>query len=179
MLVYIATIVTFEYPSFAVSWVISWEALYLTCPIIIIYILWSESITPILKKDKCAINKTESFNRDLFLINFSFILGALLSFLIQYNNTDLAGWWPLVFWFMTLFGFLYAFAFSLIALMLDSHKRYTFIFSTLIILIIPPLCFLAYVMPFSIFAHYCFFYVVTGSLLGLHLTIALGYRILK
>lgn len=175
VLVYLATVVTFEYHSSAVPW----QGLYLTSPLIFIYIFWSESITPILKKDEHAINKTESFNRDLFLINFSFILGGLVSFLVQYNNTDLAGWWPLVFWFITLFGFLFAFAFSLIALILDSHKRYTFIFSIFIILIFPPFNFLAYTMPFSIFAHHCSFYAITGFLLGLHMTLALGYRILK
>lgn len=175
VLVYIATIVTFEYHSSAVPW----EGLYLTSPLIFIYIFWSESITPLLKKDERTLNKTESFNRDLFLINFSFIFGELFSFLVQYNNTDLAGWWPLVFWFITLFGFLFAFAFSLIARMLGSHKRYTLIFLIFIILIIPSLSFLAYTMPFSIFAHHRSFYVVTGSLLGLHLTLALGYRILK
>jgi hypothetical protein len=173
-LVYIAIIVTIECHSYLVPW----QGLYLTSPIIFIFILWSERITPILKKDERAINKTESFNRDLFLINFSFILEELLSFPVQYNNPD-AGWWPLVFWFITLFGFLFAFAFSLIALMIDSHKRYTFIFSILIILLIPPLSFLAYAMPFPIFANHYFFYVVTGSLLGLHLTLALGYRIIR
>lgn len=104
------------------------KAFYLSSPIIIIVIIWSEITNFLHNSNKVALTKIEAFNQDLFLLTFSLISGELLSFLFQFKNVDLLGWWPVVIDLMAIYGFLFAFVFSLIALGLDNHKKYTFVY---------------------------------------------------
>lgn len=148
-----------------------WEGFYLSSPIIILVIIWSEMITSILNSRKGAISKKEEiFSHDLFLITFSFISGTLLSFLFEYKNSDVLGWWPVIIYITAFYGFLFAFIFSYIAQGLNNHKKYTF-FYFFLILFFPPLSLLG-----------CFdkngFNVFIGLLLGVHLLFVLGYRVL-
>jgi len=105
------------------SYAAHWEGFYLSSPIIIIVIIWAEMTTSLHNSNNGAITKIEAFNQDLFLLTFSLISGELLSFLFQFNNVDLLGWWPVVINFVAIYGFLFAFAFSIIALRLDNQKE--------------------------------------------------------
>ncbi|EHL31801.1 hypothetical protein [Legionella drancourtii] len=167
IIVYLAASITMESHSNAAHW----EGFYLSSPIIILVIIWSEIRISILNSYTGAISKKEAiFHNDLFLITFSFISGTLLSFLFEYKNSDVLGWWPVIIYIMAIYGFLFAFIFSFTARGLDDHKKYTFVYFFLLLLF-PSLSLLG-----------CFdnnrFNVFIGLLLGVHLLFVLVYRIL-
>jgi hypothetical protein len=151
------------------TYTVSLEGVYLTLPLIIAMIIWSEKTASLINKTTQAMTKEESFQQDLFLISFSFILGILLSFIFNFKNSDVRGWWPLALYIITAFGIFFAFIFSLSGQMLSNHKKYTFVFFYLIILLISLLSFLPYIWPFSIFGKKDFFYEYMGLLLAIHL----------
>jgi hypothetical protein len=174
LIVYISVIYSMNFYSYAISW----ESLYLTCPLIISVIFWSERTTSLINKAAQTMTKDETFKRDLFLISFSFISGELFSIIPQFNNNDVRGWWPLALYFITAYGVLLAFIFSIFALLLNNHKKYTFVFFYLIIILIPFLSYLAYMNPFSLYAKSEFFYGYTSILIGIHLLYCLGQKAL-
>ncbi|HGU7323851.1 TPA: hypothetical protein ACNBB8_003162 [Legionella pneumophila] len=168
---YMLVAFTMEYHSPALSW----EGLYLSCPIILSIIFWSEGITPLFNKEGTPLTKSEGFNRDLFLISFSFISGELLLLLFEDKNSDVLGWWPVIIDFITIYGFICALIFSLSALALDNHKKYTCAFASLFIVLIPLLIFLPRYVSFFFWGEIEFFYVVSGLLISVHLLLCFGY----
>jgi hypothetical protein len=160
------------------TYIVSLEGFYLTIPLIIGVIIWSEKTSSIINKATRTKSIEEIFQQDLFLISYSFILGSLLSFIFNFNNSDVRGWWPMALYIITYFGVLFAFIFSLSGKILNNHKKYTFAFFYLIIVLIPLLSFLPYIWPFSIYGKRDFFYEAMSLLLGIHLLCCLGQKIL-
>lgn len=158
------------------SYKFSMESIYFSFPLIVAFIFWSERAAVVLQKHDGSTTKTERFNRDLFLISFSFISGDLLSLLFQYNNSDTIAWWPLAIYFISAFGILFAIVFSLIAMMLNNHKKYTLIYSLVLILNLMFISFMMHLDPLSIFARYETFYIIFLLLIGIHLLLCLGYK---
>lgn len=167
IIVYLVASITMESHSNTAHW----EGFFLSCPIIVLVIIWSELTTSIINSSKGTISKKdEDFNRDLFLITFSFISGTLLSFLFEYKNSDVLGWWPVIIYIMAIYGLSFAFVFSFMAQGLDNHKKYTY-FYFFLILLFPPLSLLGFFDKNG-------FNVFIGLLLGVHLLFVLRYRIL-
>lgn len=171
-IIYLTVVTTMEYFSYKFSL----ESIYFSLPLIVAFIFWSERTAVVIQRNDGSITKTEGFNQDLFLISFSFISGNLLSLLFQYNNSDTIGWWPLAIYFISAFGILFAIIFSLIALMLNNHKKYTLIYSLVLIINLMFISFMMHVDPLSIFAKSNTFYIIFLLLIGVHLLLCLGYK---
>lgn len=173
LVIYLIVLITMEYfsPRF------SFESIYYSVPLITAWILWSEKTTLIIKKSDSQSTIREQFSRDLFLISFSIISGYLVSLLLQYDNSDLLAWWPIVIYLISIFGLIYAFLFSLIATLLNHHKKYIYVCCFVVLL---PSLFVSLMMhlnPLSIYAQDKTFYMIFLCLMGLHLFIALGTKI--
>lgn len=173
-IIYFVVVTTMEYFSYKISM----ESLFLTLPLISILIFWSEGTTSVIQKPESYLTKTEEFKRDLFLVGYSFISGYLLSLLFQYDNSDTRGWWPLTIYFITAVGSLFACIFSLIAMMLNYHKKYTLACSFVLILSLMFVSFMMHLNPLSVFAKYETFYIILLFLIGLHLLLCLGYKVI-
>ena len=166
-LTYISVIFTMQYQATSGSW----ESIYMTSPLIVSFIFWSEKINFLIQKSSITLEKSDSFRVDFFLISFSFLLGELLSFLFQFNNTDLRGWWGLALSFVTAYGILFSLIYSLFARLIDNHRKYTYIFSLMLIFWILVDSLLTYGMPLSFFALDEAFYGFTGVLIIIHILI--------
>ena len=101
---------------------ISLMSFFQTLPLIVIVVYWSEKFAHYIKQPEGCLKKIEVFNRDLFILSFSFLLACLISLLFAYNNSDAKGWWPFIIYFITLYGLFYSFIFSIIALLIKNHK---------------------------------------------------------
>ena len=172
--IYFIVATTMEYFSYRVSL----ENIFLTLPLIGALIFWSQKTTLLNRKADSFMTKLEIFYRDLFVVCVGFICGYFLSLLFQYDNSDTLGVWPFAIYFSAILGLLLACVFSLIAMILNEHKRYTFVFSSFLMLWLIISSFLAYHKPFSVFARDETFYAALFFLIGIHLLICLGYRIM-
>ena len=171
-LIYLTVVTIMEY----FSHTFSLENIYISIPLIAMFIFWSEKTTLVIQKRDISITNKEVFNRDLFFVSYSFISGNLISLLFQYNNSDTLGWWPLAIYIVSTFGVIYAFLFSLIAMTLKNHKKYTLIFSIVLISILIFISLMMHLNPLSIYAKYETFYIIFFILITLHLAICLGYK---
>jgi hypothetical protein len=158
---------------------ISLESIYLTVPLIGGLIFWSEKLTPLIQKPDSSITKTEEFFRDFFLITYGVLSGYMLYLVFQYNNTDARGWWPLVIYFITARGIIFAFFFSLLAMIFNGHKKYTLFFTFALILLLMFISYMEYLYPMSFFAHSEAYSIGLLLLMGIHVSLCLGYKILK
>lgn len=166
-IIYVTVVTVMEY----FSHTFSVENIYISLPLIAMFIIWSEKITLVIH-----ITDKEVFNRDFFLISYSFISGNLISLLFQYNNSDTLGWWPLGIYIISVFGVVFAWLFSLIAMMLKNHKKYTLIFSMVLISVLIFISFMMHLEPLSIYAKYETFYIIFSIIISIHLVLCLGYK---
>lgn len=171
-IIYLTVVTTMEY----FSHIFSLEHIYISIPLIVMFIIWSEKTTLAIQKSDISITNKEVFNRDLFFISYSFICGYLISLLFQYNNSDTLGWWPLGIYIVSAFGIIFAFLFSLFAVMLKSHKKYTLIYSLVLIFILIFISFMMHLDPLSIYAKYETFYIIFFILISLHIMLCLGNK---
>lgn len=172
VIIYLTVIATMQYFSPAFSF----ENIYISLPLIVALIICSENTRSIQIPDN-DLTKTERFFQDCFLISYSFIAGNLLSLLFQYNNSDVLGWWPITIYFSSLIGVLFAIMFSLFAIMLNIHKKYTLVYSVILVLVQMFISFMMHLNPLSIFARDKTYYAVFLFLIGMHLFICLSYII--
>lgn len=129
-------LITFIFAVFAMSYQTantSFDGFIQTLPLIIIFIFWSEKSEPLIKRTESNLKKAQIFNRDTFILSFSFLLGCLISLLFAYDNSDAKGWWVLIIYFISLYGLIFSLIFSGIALLIKNHKAYILVFSFLII----------------------------------------------
>ncbi len=166
ILIYAALVFIMEY----FSPKLSLEIIYLSLPLISVFIFWSEKTTVLLQKSDTVIIKEEAFLRDLFLITFGFFSGYLLYLMFEYNNSDARGWWVIAIYFVSAQGVLFAFIFSLLATILNGHKKYTFIFTGILILI---------QTAESIIAKPEWDYISLLILIGLHFLFCLGSKLIN
>lgn len=158
---------------------ITFEGFYLSLPLVSLMVYWSEQMVCLVRLKNCQLTKQESFNRDLFMINYSFLLAGLLSLLFQYSNSDARGWWPLFLYFNSLEGFIFSLLFSLIALMLPPHKNYTITFTSVIMLFITFSKFWPYTISFLFIEKIEFYYAVIFSLFIIHVLSVFVYKSYK
>lgn len=169
-------LITFICAVFAMSYQTvntSFDGFIQTLPLIIIFVFWSEKSAQLIKQTEGNLKKAQLFNRDTFILSFSFLLGYLISLLFAYDNSDVKGWWVLIIYFISLYGLIFSLIFSGMALLIKNHKAYTLVFSLLIIGLVsagkffPPYTFI------PLLGYIDTFYAVTGALLILHCLFAI------
>jgi hypothetical protein len=107
------------------------------------------------------------------------LLACLISLIFSYDNSDAKGWWVLIIYFTTLYGLFFSLIFSVIALLIENHKIYTMIFSSLIIALISLGSFFPHYTPLLLLGNTDTFFVITGSLLIVHCLFAIGYKVAR
>ena len=158
---------------------ISLKDFFQALPLIVIAVFWCEKSAHTIKQPERNLKKTELFNRDLFILSFSFLLACLISLLFTYDNSDAKGWWVLIIYFITLYGLFFSLIFSVIALLIKNHKIYTMIFSFLIIVLVSLGSFFPHYTSLPLIGSIDTFFVVTGSLLIIHCLFAIGYKVVR
>ena len=148
-------------------------------PLIIAFVFWCEKSAHFIKQPESNLKKTEIFNRDLFILSFSFLLACLISLLFAYDNSDAKGWWVLIIYFITLYGLFFSLTFSILALLIKNHKIYTMIFSLLIIVVVSLGGFFPHDISLPLIGSIDTLFVITGSLLIIHCLFAIGYRVVR
>lgn len=173
-----STIIAFICATFAMQYhtaSFSFSDFFQTLPLIIVAIYWCEKSAYFIKQPEHSLKTIELFNRDLFILSFSFLLGCLVSLLFAYNNSDAKGWWSLIIYFITLYGLVFSVLFSTIVLLIKNHKTYTMIFSFLIIVLVSFGNFFPHYTSVPLLGNIDTFYVITGALLMAHFLFAIGY----
>lgn len=153
------------------------EAFFQSLPLIILAIYWCEKSAYYIKQPESNLERRELFNRDFFIIGFSFLLGCLISLIFAYNNTDAKGWWSLIISFITLYGLFFSLIFSIIALLIKNHKIYTMTFSFLILLLVSFGSFFPHYLPLPFLRSVETFYIITGLILIIHCLVAIGCKV--
>ena len=91
------------------------------------------------------------------------------------NNIDLRGWWPFVTLLISLYGFLFSLIFSITGLLINNnHKKYTLIFSAIIMFIYSSLKFFPKNIFFLNLMKVETFYVISITLLSAHFLLILA-----
>jgi hypothetical protein len=150
-----------------------------TLPLIIVFVFWSEKSARLIKQAESNLKKSELFNRDMFILSFSFLWGCLISLLFAYDNSDVKGWWVLIIYFISLYGLIFSLTFSGIALQVKNHKRYTLVFSLLIIIFVSMGKFLPHHTFIPLLGYIDTFYAITCILLIIHCLFAINCKITK
>ena len=175
-----SVIVAFIFASIAMeynTYHLSLESTYLSLPLIFIAVYWCEHAACLVRSPDYKLTKIESFNRDLFAISFSFFLACLLSLLFQYNNSDAKGWWGLYIYYIGLYGLVFSFLFSLIALIIPSHKTYTLVFSFIIVSFLSVTKFYPSYVTVVFIGEIDSYFVITCSLLFGHFLFFIGWKL--
>lgn len=155
----------------------SFEGFFQTLPLIIIAVYYCEKLAPLMSQPEHNLKKSELFTRDLFILSFSFLLSCLLSLIFSYNNSDVKGLWPLIIYFITLYGLFFSVFFSAVALLIKNHKTYTIVFSLLIIVLVSMGKFFPHYTFIPLLGNIDTFYAITCSLLLFHCLFAINYKI--
>lgn len=158
---------------------ISFKDFFQALPLIIAFVFWCEKSAHFIQQPEVNLKKTEIFNRDLFILSFSFFLASLISLLFAYDNSDARGWWILIICFLTFYGLCFSLIFSTIALLIKNHKIYTMIFSFLIIVLVSLGGFFPHDISLPLIGSIDTFFVITGSLLIIHCLFAIGYKVVR
>lgn len=158
---------------------ISLESIYLTLPLIGGLIFWSERWTPLLRKSDSYITKEEAFSRDFFLITFGILSGHMLYLIFQYNNSDARGWWSLGIYFIAAQAVVFAFLFSLFAMILNGHKKYTLIFTFVLMGLLLFIISMQYLYSLSFFTNSEAYSICLLLLIGIHALMCSSYKILN
>lgn len=169
-------LITFIFAVFAMSYQTantSFDGFIQTLPLIIIFVFWSEKSAQLIKQTESNLKKVQLFNRDMFILSFSFLLGFLISLLFAYDNSDVKGWWVLIIYFISLYGLIFSLIFSAIALLIKNHKAYTLVFSLLIIGLVSLGTFFPRYTFIPLLGYIDTFYAITGALLILHCLFAI------
>ena len=142
-------------------------------PLILAAIYWSEKSGSWISSNEHHLKNKTVFARDLFLLSFSFFTGFLISLCLAYNNSDAKGWWTLFIYFMTFYGLVFSFVFSIFALLIKNRKAYVLMFSFLIIIVSSFGNYLPTIVKIDAF------YLITGLLLVIHCLFAIIYKVTK
>lgn len=158
---------------------LSFEGFFQVLPLIIIAVYYSEKLTPLINQPEQTLKKSKLFIRDLFLLSASFLFATLLALIFSYNNSDVRGWWPLIVYFISLYGFLFSLFFSAMALLIKNHKTYTIIFALVTIVLISMGQFLPHYMFIPLLGNIEAFYVTTIALLIFHCLFAISCKLIR
>jgi|GEM_PF-2636312 len=158
---------------------ISFEGFLQTLPLIAVVVYWCEKSAYLMALPECKLKKIELFRRDLFILSFSFLLGCLVSLILAYNNSDARGWWSFIVYFITLYGLVFSAIFSTIAQLIKNHTRYTIIFSLLVITLVSSGNFFPRYIPIPYLGSIDIFYLMTCTLMIVHLLFAMTCKIIS
>jgi hypothetical protein len=158
---------------------VSFEEFFQTFPLIIILVYWCQKSAFLITLPECKLKKIELFRRDLFISNFSFLLGCLISLILAYDNSDAKGWWPLILYFLAAYGLVFSAIFSTIAQLIKNHKTYTIIFSILLITLISLGNFFPRYIPIPYLGSIDIFYLMTCTLIIVHLLFSITCKIIS
>ncbi|PJD92824.1 MAG: hypothetical protein CK424_04395 [Legionella sp.] len=158
---------------------ISFADFFQTLPLIIIAVYYSEKLAHLISQPEHNLKTPRLFTRDVFILSFSFLFACLLSLIFSYNNSDARGLWPLIIYFITLYGLLFSLFFSAVALLITNHKVYTIIFALIIIVLVSMGQFFPSYTFIPMLGHIETFYVITCSLLILHCLFTVGYKTIR
>ncbi len=150
-----------------------------TLPLIIIAVYYSEKLAYLITQPGHNLKKSKLFTRDLFILSFSFLFACLLSLIFSYNNSDAKGWWPLIIYFVTIYGLIFSIFFSAVAVLIKNHKVYTIVFSLVIMVLVSMGQFLPFYTYIPMVGNIETFYVTTCSLLIFHCLFTLIYKTIK
>ncbi|CDZ76135.1 hypothetical protein BN59_00401 [Legionella massiliensis] len=156
---------------------VSFEGFLQTFPLIVLVVFRCERLAPLISQPEYHLNKQELFLRDSFILSFSFLLACLISLLFQYDNSDVRGWWSFIIYLFALYGLFFSLTFSIMALLIKNHKRYTLIFSFLIIFFISLGKFFPHYISIPLIGEVDSFFAFAGSLLIFHCLFAISYKI--
>jgi hypothetical protein len=158
---------------------VPFEGFFMSLPLVSIVVYWSQKVAPLIYYEDDQLSKQSIFSRDLFLMNFGFILSCMISLLTQYDNSDARGWWPFILIIMSLYGLIFAFAFSLIALLLENHKTYLMVFSFITLVIFSLSKFWPYFISVPFIGEIHSYSVIIYSMIICHLLWCLGFKLKK
>ena len=151
---------------------VHFEGIYITLPIVLAFIYWSQKTSNILFMSGSKTKKSDRFKIDLFLITTSFLLAGLLSLIMDLNNIDLRGFWPFLIILISVYGFFFSAIYSISGLISNkNHKNYTLIFASSIILIFSLLRFFPKNIRFSNLIEIESFYALSIILLLINLVL--------
>lgn len=150
--------------------------LLITLPLIWGFSIWSSHRVSYKEEIKNELDKQNAFYKDLFLINYGFVISTLISFDIRFANTDIRGWAPFILYFSGIFGFFYAYVYSLFSILLKSHQKYTRAFFLLICLFEISINLTAYYSPLSFYRSDKFYYSCIGSILLIHIMVCIAFK---
>lgn len=145
-------------------------------PLIAITVYGCEKYACLIAQSDSHLKKIELFKRDLFALSFSFLLGCLISLIFAYSNSDARGWWSLIIYLTTVYGFIFATIFSISAQLIKNHKKYTFASSVLIFILLSFGNFFPRYIHISFLGSIDIFYFTTCSFLMVHLLFCIGYQ---
>ena len=173
---YLSGTLAMEYQSYKIS--VPFEGIFMTLPLVLAFIYWSQKINKLLFLNSSIITKKEGFKIDLFLITTSYLLAGFVTLMMDLNNSDLRSFWPFFIFFISVFGFIFSLIYSLSGLVFnESHKKYTLYFSVAIMSIYSLLS----VFPRRIWVFNLVeietFYAIPILLLSLHLGYILGFQL--
>lgn len=83
---------------------------------------------------KNRMARENNFQRDVFLISYSFLIASLISLLPEYDNSDVRAWWGVSVYYVSLIGIMFSWFFASFNCFSRDHKVYTNIFSLIIIM---------------------------------------------
>ncbi|HAT1815624.1 hypothetical protein SC122_03715 [Legionella pneumophila serogroup 1] len=152
--------------------------LFMTFPIIWGIVIWSSWIITLKENANYQLDKRMAFHWDLFSISYGFVIGTLIAFDIRFANADIRGWGPFALYYSCFLGFSYACIYSLFAIQLKSHQKYTFIFFIIICLFEFGINLIAYNNPLSFYRSDKFYYLFIGVLLLIHISICMLVKLL-
>lgn len=114
---------------------VPFQGLLIILPLAMSFIFWSQKREDILCVKHSEWSQSNSFKTDLFWVSTSFFLAAVLSILLDLNNSDLRGWWPYVIYFKAFFGIFFSWGYALLGMAIKrNHIKYTSLISLGIIL---------------------------------------------
>lgn len=107
------------------------EGLIISLPLVCIVIYMSEKGSSL----KYQTTILSVLNREFIIISTSFFFGTLLSLIINYDNTDLRGWWPLYLYVFFIISLGFSLFYILISWIFSFHnEKYNYFFSSILVL---------------------------------------------
>ena len=150
----------------------SFEGPLLALPVICLIMYWSEKEVRFLKENDSDLTSLNKFQRNFFITAYSMNIGNLISLLLQYNNSDVRGIWPIAIYYTFFVSVIFSLLFSMISYALPTHKRYSIAFSFVIFTVFSISKFWPYYVAVPYVGQTSFYTVVMVSLISIHLLFA-------
>lgn len=115
----------------------TYEGFIITTPLIVTMVFLSELSGRLVTFPYLKLSPQQLFQRDIFLINYTFLFGGMIGVIIDHDNVDLNAWWALFLYLITFYGFVFSLLFIFVEQILKySNTLYNFIYCLIILLIL-------------------------------------------